>query len=68
MSDVQFLAFMQRTTDLSKRKIYRIFDMLDVEHAGLLNFDEFYILICIMLAVRVRKTLVLNDGDTFRNH
>ncbi len=52
--DVQFVAFMQLATDLSKTKIYRVFDMLDVDHSGLIDFDEFYILICVLLAVRVR--------------
>jgi hypothetical protein len=27
--------------------------MLDVDHSGLIDFDEFYVLICILLAVRV---------------
>lgn len=29
--------------------------MLDVDHSGLIDFDEFYVLICILLAVRVCK-------------
>ena len=53
--DIQFIAFMQSATDLSKTKIYRVFDMLDVDHSGLIDFDEFYILICILLAVRVSR-------------
>ncbi len=44
---------MQTSTDLSKSKIYRVFDMLDVDHSGFIDFDEFYVLICILLAVRV---------------
>ena len=27
--------------------------MLDVDNSGLLDFDEFYLLVCILLAVRV---------------
>ena len=50
---MQFLAFMETATDLSKSKIYRVFDMLDVDNSGMLDFDEFYLLICILLAVRV---------------
>ena len=49
---------MQSTTDLSKKKIYRVFEMLDVDRSGLIDFDEFYILICILLAVRVREIIV----------
>ncbi len=44
---------MQVTTDLSKSKIYRVFDMLDVDRSGMIDFDEFYLLLCILLAVRV---------------
>lgn len=44
---------MQNVTDLSKTKIYRVFDMLDVDNSGLIDFDEFYVLVCILLAVRV---------------
>ena len=52
-SDIQFFVFMRAVTDLSKDKIYAVFDMLDVDHSGLLDFDEFYLLICILIAVRV---------------
>ena len=51
--DIQFYAFMHSATDLSKDQIYRVFDMLDVDNSGLLDFDEFYLLVCILLAVRV---------------
>lgn len=51
--DIQFLVFMKVVTDLSKDKIYAVFDMLDVDHSGLVDFDEFYLLICILIAVRV---------------
>ena len=60
--DIQFVAFMQSATDLSKTKIYRVFDMLDVDHSGLIDFDEFYILICILLAVRVSRCFVVVFG------
>ena len=52
-SDIQFYVFMHSATDLSKDQIYRVFDMLDVDNSGLLDFDEFYLLVCILLAVRV---------------
>ena len=52
--DLQFYTFMHNATDLSKDMIYRVFDMLDVDHSGLLDFDEFYLLVCILIAVRVR--------------
>ena len=52
-ADIQFYVFMHSATDLSKDQIYRVFDMLDVDNSGLLDFDEFYLLVCILLAVRV---------------
>ena len=53
--DIQFFAFMHIVTDLNKKAIYRLFDMLDVDRSGLIDFNEFYILICILLAVRVSQ-------------
>ena len=58
--DIQFLVFLKAVTDLSKDKIYAVFDMLDVDHSGLVDFDEFYLLICILIAVRVSCTLLLS--------
>ena len=34
-------------------KLIHYYDMLDVDNSGLLDFDEFYLLVCILLAVRV---------------
>lgn len=52
-ADIQFFSFMRSVTNLSKDKIYSVFDMLDVDHSGLLDFDEFYLLVCILISVRV---------------
>ena len=54
-ADIQFCVFMHSATDLSQDKIYALFDMLDVDHSGLLDFDEFYMLLCILIAVRVSR-------------
>lgn len=51
---------MHSATDLSQDKIYAVFDMLDVDHSGLLDFDEFYMLLCILIAVRVRAVEALS--------
>lgn len=59
LADVQFFVFMRAVTDLSKDKIYSVFDMLDVDHSGMLDFDEFYLLICILIAVRVSSITCL---------
>lgn len=58
ISDIQFLAFMRSVTDLGQRQIYKVFDMLDIDGSGLLDFDEFYLLVCILIAVQVRHSLL----------
>lgn len=50
LNDVQFWAFMKTSTDMTKNQIYKVFDMLDVDCSGTLDFDEFYLLICILIA------------------
>ena len=73
-ADVQFFVFMRTVTDLSKDKIYAVFDMLDVDQSGLLDFDEFYLLLCILIAVRVSYTArahtvcVIADSDCTSFH
>lgn len=52
LNDVQFCAFMKTATDLSTNQIYKVFDMLDVDGSGAMDFDEFYLLICILIAVQ----------------
>ena len=44
---------MQHVTDLNSYNIYRVFDMLDVDGSGEIDFDEFYLLMCILIAVKV---------------
>lgn len=51
LNDVQFLAFMSSSTNLTTEQIYKVFDMLDVDCSGTLDFDEFYLLVCILIAV-----------------
>ncbi len=55
--DIQFYVFMHTVTDLGKEQIYCVFDMLDVDHSGMLDFDEFYLLVCVLIAVRVGAPL-----------
>ena len=59
LNDVQFCAFMKTATDLNTNQIYKVFDMLDVDGSGAMDFDEFYLLICILIAVqdKVKKNL-----------
>lgn len=52
LNDLQFLAFMRVSTDLNESEIYKVFDMLDVDGSGTIDFDEFYLLVCILIAVQ----------------
>jgi Ca2+-binding EF-hand superfamily protein len=46
---------MKNVTDLSKTQIYRVFDMLDGDGSGKIDFDEFYLINCILVANKVHK-------------
>ncbi|XP_070541074.1 EF-hand calcium-binding domain-containing protein 9-like [Ptychodera flava] len=55
LNDIQFYAFMRQSTDLNKHRIYKVFDMLDVDGSGQIDFDEFYLLICILIAIQDKE-------------
>ena len=50
LDDIQFLALMKTFTDLPEQKIYRVFDMFDVDDSGTIEFDEFYLLVCMLVS------------------
>ena len=52
LDDVQFVAFMSMSTNLNEQDIYKVFDMFDVDHSGSIEFDEFYLLICMLVAIK----------------
>ncbi|XP_003387680.1 PREDICTED: EF-hand calcium-binding domain-containing protein 9-like [Amphimedon queenslandica] len=52
MDDVQFEVFLKSVTDLSSEKVYRVFDMLDVDCSGVIDFDGFYLLVCILVSIK----------------
>ena len=66
IDDIQFKGFMQSCTDLTKKQISKVFDMLDTDASGLLDFDEFYVLICILIAVRdnEQKSFIFHHSRT----
>ena len=66
LNDVQFCAFMKTATDLSTNQIYKVFDMLDVDGSGSMDFDEFCLLICILIAVhdKVEKNFIYRHSRT----
>ena len=53
LSDIQFFCFVSSITNLARTQIYKVFDMLDVDGSGELDFDEFYLLMAILIAVKV---------------
>lgn len=66
LNDLQFCAFMQTATDLNTNQIYKVFDMLDVDGSGAMDFDEFYLLICILIAVqdKAEKNFIYRHSRT----
>ncbi|XP_058027294.1 EF-hand calcium-binding domain-containing protein 9 isoform X1 [Ahaetulla prasina] len=49
-SDMQFYYFVRHVTNLSKSQIMLVFDLLDWDGKGEIGFDEFYMLVCIIMA------------------
>jgi len=48
--DIQFYHVIRHMTDLQPKEIYDVFDMLDTDGSGKIDFDEFYLLFCILVA------------------
>ncbi|KAJ3228378.1 EF-hand calcium-binding domain-containing protein 9 [Clydaea vesicula] len=51
LDDIQFLTFMETVTDLNRNGSLSVFDIFDLDRSGSVEFDEFYLLICILVAV-----------------
>ncbi|KAM9513429.1 EF-hand calcium-binding domain-containing protein 9-like [Salvelinus alpinus] len=49
LNDIQFYHFMHHVTDLKKKEIMMTFDMLDWNASGEIGFEQFYMLVCILL-------------------
>ena len=45
-----FYHFLHHVTDWNRRQIMSVFDMLDWDATGEIGFDQFYMLVCILLA------------------
>ncbi|KAI9342584.1 hypothetical protein BDR26DRAFT_859210 [Obelidium mucronatum] len=52
LDDVQFAAFMAIATDLNEEHIYKVFDIFDLDRSGSVEFDEFYLLVSILVAIK----------------
>lgn len=54
-TDVLFYHFLKHVTNLKGSQIMRVFDLLDWNADGEIGFDQFYILVCILLAQHVSR-------------
>ncbi|XP_007937971.1 EF-hand calcium-binding domain-containing protein 9 [Orycteropus afer afer] len=50
LNDVVFFHFLNHVTNLTRPQIMMIFDMLDWNAMGEIGFDQFYMLVCILLS------------------
>nr|XP_060616966.1 EF-hand calcium-binding domain-containing protein 9 [Anolis sagrei ordinatus] len=50
LNNLQFFHFLNYITDLTKTQIMLVFDLLDWDGSGEINFDEFYMLVCIIMS------------------
>ncbi|XP_005558585.2 LOW QUALITY PROTEIN: EF-hand calcium-binding domain-containing protein 9 [Macaca fascicularis] len=50
LNDVLFYHFLHHVTDLKKAQINIVFDMLDWNAVGEIGFEQFYMLVCMLLA------------------
>ncbi|CAK6446338.1 unnamed protein product [Pipistrellus nathusii] len=50
LNDVLFYHFLHHVTNWTRRQIMNVFNMLDWEAVGEIGFDQFYMLVCIVLA------------------
>ncbi|XP_036983805.1 EF-hand calcium-binding domain-containing protein 9 [Artibeus jamaicensis] len=50
LNDLLFYHFLHHVTNWNRRQIMSVFDMLDWEATGEIGFDQFYVLVCILLA------------------
>ncbi|CAM2118245.1 unnamed protein product [Caretta caretta] len=48
--DLQLYHFLRYVTDLTKKQIMLVFDLLDWNAAGEIGFDELYMLVCILIS------------------
>ncbi|KAM6475237.1 EF-hand calcium-binding domain-containing protein 9 isoform 2-T2 [Liasis olivaceus] len=50
LNNLQFYHFLHYVTNLSSAQIMLVFDLLDWDGKGEIGFDEFYMLVCIIMA------------------
>lgn len=66
LDDLAFVAFMVGTTTMTEAEAYKVFDIFDVDSNGSIEFDEFYLIICILIAIKdgQQKQFLWNHSRT----
>uniref|UniRef100_A0A667HJK8 EF-hand calcium binding domain 9 n=1 Tax=Lynx canadensis TaxID=61383 RepID=A0A667HJK8_LYNCA len=57
LNDVLFYHFLHHVTNWKRRQIMIVFNMLDWNAMGEIGFDQFYMLVCILLAQQVSNKI-----------
>eukprot|EP01029_Cantina_marsupialis_P028562 TRINITY_DN776466_c0_g1_i1.p1 TRINITY_DN776466_c0_g1~~TRINITY_DN776466_c0_g1_i1.p1 ORF type:complete len:194 (-),score=34.01 TRINITY_DN776466_c0_g1_i1:67-648(-) len=52
LDDVQVSSWLEKSTDLNLPQIFDIFSMFDIDDSGTIEFDEFYLLTAILIAIK----------------
>ncbi|KAF0295020.1 EF-hand calcium-binding domain-containing protein 9 [Amphibalanus amphitrite] len=52
INDVIFCAWLRSCTNLKGHQVYDLFELFDVDRSGEIDFDEFYLVIAILVAVK----------------
>jgi Ca2+-binding EF-hand superfamily protein len=55
LDDIQFGCILSYATNLQKHEISSIFELFDLDASGRIEFDEFYLLVCILIAAKDDK-------------
>ncbi|KAL0217111.1 hypothetical protein RCL1_007594 [Eukaryota sp. TZLM3-RCL] len=51
LDDVQLYCFLNTSTNLTDDQINTLFDVFDINGDGSIDFDEFYVLVCMLVAI-----------------
>ncbi|KAK2144246.1 hypothetical protein LSH36_775g00040 [Paralvinella palmiformis] len=52
LNDIQFSNLMKVITDLTQTEILFLFELFDLDASGILEFGEFYLMVCILIATK----------------
>jgi len=55
LNDVVFSEYMRCVTDMTQSEIRASFEVLDIDNSGEIEFDEFYLLNCILVAAKENR-------------